>query len=313
MASTTAATRAAATFRRGTIIDGLRTARLTTRKPELMMSYLRACSKNSKKCWAAASRRTRTRLNAVDLPRPAGPRARGRPAPRAPAPGETSAPRRRPARRSRKRSCRAPERSPAPTAASRCSRAGAPPAATAGRPWWPQDPVLEPGQSLSSPQAQEGMVLGWLVVVSTIDKRHRGALLELARGARHSRAARHRSPASQGCSSSPTPSCPADTPSSLARGRAIETAPSRSSDREGGPLGERNVRELAAGASGRIGRSGRRRRHQGGRHPAASSVPSGCREPTHGPHEAAPLSARRLRARLAGARGPDRWLRGRQS
>lgn len=46
----------------------------------------------------------------------------------------------------------------------------------------PKTLFLSPGQSLSSPQAQEGMVLGWLVVVSTIDKRHRGALLELDQG-----------------------------------------------------------------------------------------------------------------------------------
>lgn len=46
----------------------------------------------------------------------------------------------------------------------------------------PKTLFLSPGQSLGAPgtsRANEGMSLGWLVVVSTLDQRHRGALLEL--------------------------------------------------------------------------------------------------------------------------------------
>jgi hypothetical protein len=44
----------------------------------------------------------------------------------------------------------------------------------------PKTLFLSPGQSLGGvSRASEGMSLGWLVVVSTLDQRHRGALLEL--------------------------------------------------------------------------------------------------------------------------------------
>ena len=112
------------------------------------------------------------------------------------------------------------------------------------------------------------MTLGWLVVVSTVDKRQRGALLELdqersvlSRGERGHRTGR------PGCSSSPTSSCRADTPSSRARGPGIDNGAFSIRDREGAPTANGTFVNSRRLGPRRIGGSGGRRRDQGGRHP----------------------------------------------